>query len=251
MTILEKKYSVNVFDTDHNGRLSAGALFNYFQDIAGRHASDLGFGREHLITNGFFWVLSRMVVEIERMPTTWEEVTVKTWPRGTDTIFALRDIEMRDADGNRLAAASSSWVIVDYNTHKVQRPDRALSHLNTAFPENKALRSNAGKIPVLPSENHSFVEYLVTPEDIDVNMHVNNARYIHWACNSYDIKFLSEHIPSTIEVNYLSEGHAGDRIIIETAPETNNQDTFFHSVVKKDDSDELCRLRIRWREEKV
>ncbi len=44
MLIFERKYPVNVFDTDITGKLSPGALFNYFQDLAGRHASHLGFG---------------------------------------------------------------------------------------------------------------------------------------------------------------------------------------------------------------
>ncbi len=251
MKIFERNYSVNVSDTDHKERLSTGALFNYFQDIAGRHASILGFGREHLIANGYIWVLSRMVVEIESLPPKWEEVTVKTWPRGTDTIFALRDIEMHDSQGKRMAAASSSWVIVDSNTRKVQRPDKALSHLNSSFPEAKALKVNAARVPALPSEGHTVIDYIVNSGDIDVNMHVNNARYIHWAFNYYDTGFLSAHIPIGVEVNFLSEGHAGERIAIITAPESGNKTTFLHSIVRKDDSAELCRLRIKWRKEKV
>jgi acyl-ACP thioesterase len=250
MIIYERKYPVNVFDTDISGRLSPGSLFNYFQDLAGRHASVLGFGREHLMTNGYFWVLSRMVVKIERMPLTWEEVTVRTWPRGTDAIFALRDLEMYDVAGRKIAGASSSWVIVDHETRRVQRPDKALSFLNSQYPSQRALGSNAGKVPGLPSGEHKLISMTAALDDIDVNHHVNNARYIHWVINSYERQFISSHIPDTVEVNYLSEGYQGDKINILTAHEESSGNSFLHSVVREADRTELCRLRIKWKEDK-
>ena len=251
MLIFERKYPVNVFDTDITGRLSPGSLFNYFQDLAGRHASQLGFGREHLMTNGFFWMLSRMTVKIERMPLTWDEVTVRTWPRGTDGIYALRDLEMYDAEGRRLAGATSSWVIVDYTTRKVQRPDRALSFLNKQFPEQKALDANAGKIPPMPAGDHQVTRHKAKLGDIDVNLHVNNALYIHWVMNCYEPEFISIHTPDMIEVNYLSEGHRDDMVNILTEAVDEKSTAFIHSIVRESDTTELCRLRIHWRESKI
>ena len=249
MIVYERKYPVNVFDTDISGRLSPGSLFNYFQDMAGRHASVLGFGREHLMINGFFWVLARMTVKIERMPLTWDEVTVRTWPRGTDAIFALRDLEMYDARGDRMAGASSSWVIVDHETRRVQRPDRALSFLNAQYPLQKALDVNAGKVPGMPAGEHMLTKMTAALDDIDVNHHVNNARYVHWVINCYEKEFIGTHIPDTVEVNYLSEGHQGDKINIYTASETGRELSFLHSVVREEDKTELCRLRIKWKED--
>jgi len=251
MIIYERKYSVNVFDTDHTGKLCSGAIFNYFQDLAGRHASLLGFGREHLMTNGSFWVLSRITVEIENLPLAWEEVTLRTWPRGTETIFALRDIELYDANGKRLAAAATSWVVVDYQTRKLQRPDKALSHLNSTFPDTKALSANAVKIPAMPVDNHSVINTKVSSGDLDVNLHVNNARYIQWVLNSYDPQFISTYTPHTIDVNYLSEAHFNDEISIYKASGKEDGTCFFHSLVRNNDSAELCRIRIKWRKEKL
>ncbi|MBE0678753.1 MAG: hypothetical protein IH592_08305, partial [Bacteroidales bacterium] len=52
MTVYERKYAVNIFNTDLTGRLSPGGLFNFFEDIAGRHAVELGWGRDNLMSNG-------------------------------------------------------------------------------------------------------------------------------------------------------------------------------------------------------
>ena len=249
MILFERKYPVNIFNTDLTGRLSPGALFNFFEDLAGRHAAELGWGRDDLMASGgYFWALSRMIVKINRLPKAWDEVTLRTWPRGTEAIFALRDLEMYDDAGEKIAGASSSWVIVDYNTRKAQRPDKALSILNHQFPGNRATETNAGKVPALPPGEHSLTRLKVKLDDIDVNLHVNNARYVHWAANCYDHEYISLHTPDTIEVNYLLEGHQGEMINILTANADGNRNSFIHSVVRESDGTELCRLRISWKE---
>ncbi len=248
MIIFERKYPVNIFNTDLTGRLSPGSLFSFFEDLAGRHAAELGWGRNDLMTDGFFWALSRMVVRIESLPNAWDEVTIRTWPRGTETIFALRDLEMYDASGKRLAGASSSWVVVDYNTRRAHRPDKALSNLNIRFPEERALETNAGKVPPLPDGKNEVTIMRAKLDDIDVNRHVNNARYVHWAVNCYDPEFISHHTPDTIEVNYILEGHLGEMINIVTGRNTDDGISFIHSITRERDGAELCRLRMRWKE---
>nr|MCU0410669.1 thioesterase [Bacteroidales bacterium] len=75
------------------------------------------------------------------------------------------------------------------------------------------------------------------------------ARYIHWVTNSYEKEFIDAHIPDTVEVNYLSEGHHGDGINILTSCGDEGGDAFVHSVTRETDSTELCRLRIKWKED--
>ena len=251
MTVYERKYPVNIFNTDLTGRLSPGGLFNFFEDIAGRHALELGWGRDNLMSNGVFWALSRMVVKVEKLPLAWEEVTLRTWPRGTEAIYALRDLEMYDASGNRLAGASSSWVIVDYHTRKAQRPDKALSDLHARFPQERATEANARKVPALPAGERQTTRIRVKLDDIDVNRHVNNARYIHWTVNCYDPEFISEHVPDTIEVNYIAEGHQDEMINIFTAPFDEAGTSFIHSVTRESDGSELCRVRMSWKKNEL
>ncbi len=248
MMMYERKYQVNIFNTDLNERLSPGMLFGFFEDLAGRHAATLGWGRDDLMSNGYFWALSRMLVRIERFPGSWEEVTLRTWPRGTETIFALRDLEMYDSAGHKIAGASSSWVVVDYNTRKAQRPDKALSNLSLPFPDVRALDTNARRIPALPAGNHRLTQLQVRLEEIDVNLHVNNARYINWAVGCHESAFVSSHFPHLIEVNYILEARRDEMINIFTAECAGEPGTFIHSVTRAADGAELCRLRMNWKE---
>jgi len=248
MIIFERTYPVNVYETDIKEELSLVSLFDFFQDIAGRNASQLGFGREHLMANGNFWVLSRMSVRIDKMPCLWSEINVKTWPRGTDGIFAVRDFEVTSATGEQLIAATSSWVIVDFHTRHLQRPDKTLSDLNIEFPDKRVMDENAVKIHSLPPENNTVEGYKVTLSDLDVNQHVNNAMYIKWIYNTYSKEYIDSHSPATIDVNYINEGLYGDDICIITAPDPAEKDTFYHSVSRKNTNQELCRIRLKLKE---
>ncbi len=246
--VFERRYSVNIFNTDLTERLSPGMLFSFFEDIAGRHAAGLGWGRDDLMAGGYFWALSRMIVKIDQLPKAWEEVTIRTWPRGTETIFALRDLEMIDSSGVKIAAASSSWVIVDYNTRKAQRPDRALQSLSLPFPVSRALDTNARRVPPLPAGLQRSTSLRVRLDEIDVNSHVNNARYINWAVGCHDSDYLCSHYPHTIEVNYLLEARRDEMINIFTAACDDKGDSFIHSITRESDGAELCRLRMEWQE---
>jgi len=248
MIIYERTYPVNVYETDIKGELSPVSLFNFFQDIAGRNASQLGFGRENLMASRNIWVLSRMSVEIEKMPFHWSDIKIKTWPRGTDGIFAVRDFEITSDSGEVIVSAASSWVVVDFDTRRLQRPDKALSDLNIEFPEKRAMEKNAIKINALPSAGNTIIEYKVTISDLDINQHVNNAMYLKWALNSYGIEYITSHSPVAIDVNYLNEGHLEDTVFITSAPDPENKNIFYHSVTRKGTETELCRIRLKWKE---
>lgn len=93
-----------------------------------------------------FWVLSRIYSEISLWPSWSDTIIIKTWPRGTDRLFALRDFEVRYPDGRTLAHATSSWLIIDLDTKRIQRPDQNLSRLNSELSVEKALPRNAMKL---------------------------------------------------------------------------------------------------------
>ena len=68
-------------------------------------------------------------------------IIVKTWPNGTDKLFALRNYEVKYPDGRHIASGTSSWLILDRTTKKVQRPDSILTQYNPDLhTENSPVR---------------------------------------------------------------------------------------------------------------
>ena len=136
--MFEKVYRIHVYETRPDGKLDLYSLFNYMQDIASVHAVKLGFGRDDLMKDNRFWVLSRMYAVISQWPSWEDSITVRTWPNGTDRLFALRNYEVTYQDGRHIASGTSSWLILDQSTKKVQRPDSVLAHYYPDLQPNRS-----------------------------------------------------------------------------------------------------------------
>jgi medium-chain acyl-[acyl-carrier-protein] hydrolase len=244
---LEKEYTVHVYETGPDGRLNLYSLFDYFQDIASDHAVKLGYGRDDLVKNNNFWVLSRIYSEIYEWPSWGETITVKTWPRGTDRLFALRDYEAHYRDGRPIAHATSSWLIVDRNTLRIKRPDNNVSYSNSEVPDEKALPRNAMKLEPAITNGRNAPPFNVRISDLDINLHTNNTRYIKWVTDSYDLDFALNNIPLSAEINYLAESHVNESIAILISEDNDDCSVYNHSIIRTSDNTELCRLRINWK----
>ena len=244
---LEKNYPVHVYETGPDGRLNLHSLFDYLQDIASDHAVQLGFGRDDLMKQNHFWVLSRIYAEIIFLPSWGETIRLKTWPRGTDRLFAIRDFEACYPNGRPVARATSSWLIIDRDTKRIQRPDSNLSRLNSDLPGEKAFPRNAMKLETAVRNNRNTPPFHVTINDLDVNLHTNNARYLKWVTDSYDLDFILNNVPLSAEINYLAESHFNESIAITTSEESNDSNVLNHSIMRTSDNTELCRVRISWK----
>jgi len=242
--IYSKKYDVHVYELGIDEKLSPFALFNYFQDIAAEHAVSLGFGRDDLLRMNCFWVLSRMFVVVREWPLWKDQLTVTTWPRGTDRLFAVRDFRIEFNGGKEVAAATSSWLIVDINTRRIRKPDEHLPKNRPRLEHISATGRYAEKVELPEEFTDISPSFRVKASDIDANRHTNNAVYIKWATDNYSDDFRNSHRPCSFEVNYLAESKTGDEVAIKTFTEDNLR--FYHSVVRISDNTELCRIRIQW-----
>ena len=90
------------------------------------------------------------------------------------------------------------------------------------------------------------MEFKVKISDLDVNLHTNNVNYLKWTIDSYDFEFMINHAPTSVEINYLAESKAGDRIYIRTSEDTDSKLIYYHSVIRENDNKELCRIMLGW-----
>jgi medium-chain acyl-[acyl-carrier-protein] hydrolase len=248
---LEKEYRVHVYETDPEGKLNLYSLFDYLQDIASEHAVKLGYGRDDLMKQNHFWVLSRIYAEISEWPLWEDKIVIKTWPKGTDKLFALRDYEVCFPDGRRIASGTSSWLIIDLTTRKIQRPDITLSTYNSELLLTNSLPRNAAKIEPAAVDGQITSKFKVLISDLDINLHTNNVRYLKWVSDSYDLGFVMKNVPYSAEINYLAESHYNEEIVIRVSEEEKNDKIFNHSILRTSDNTELCRIRIGWKENVV
>ncbi|WP_304225265.1 acyl-[acyl-carrier-protein] thioesterase [Gracilinema caldarium] len=202
-SIWTEQFIVRSWDVDRNNRLSPASLFNFFQEVAGNHATELGVGKDALLRGNQAWVLSRMTALMYRRPGWQEMITVRTWPRGTEKLFAIRDYDIIDGFGATIAQGRSAWLLVDLEKLRPLRPQVLTEKLptNTDMP---AISDGAGALSArtkLEPAGSRRAAY----SDIDYNGHVNNARYIQWIQDMLDERVLEESNHFRLDINYLAE----------------------------------------------
>jgi acyl-ACP thioesterase len=247
--IYTKKFLVHIYEVDFRGRARPGTLLNYLQDAAGDHAALLGFSLFDLLKINKTWLLSRYHIRIERYPEIGEEVTVTTWPSGTQRIFALRDFEMADGKGKLVAAATSSWVLWDI---PAKQPDRLDERLRSEFVfEKRAIDDHFEPLPALPAPGtpDRELDFRVEMQDIDFNNHLTYDVYIQWALETVPEGMQRSCIPAEIEVSYRAEAFYGDDIVSRLKKgdtDAGAGTTFLHGIYHKSKGTELARLRTVW-----
>jgi len=242
----EKEYQIHVYETGPDGKLSLYSLFNYLQDIASDHAIRLGFGRDDLMRDNRFWVLSRIYAEITMLPEWEDSITVKTWPNGTDRLFALRNFDVSFPDGRHIASATSSWLILDRTSRKVQRPDNILAKFySDLHPEQSPVRY-ASKLEPSEGEVVESPLYRIKVSDLDINLHTNNVKYLTWVSDSYNLEFVMKNVPRSVEINYLAESSLDEEVVIKTSNDRVHGTIYNHSICRPGDNKELSRIRIEW-----
>ncbi|MBR6163992.1 hypothetical protein IKQ26_08925 [bacterium] len=241
--ISEEIINIRYSDIDFDKSLKMFSLLNFFQDIASDNAEKFGFGYSYIHPKNLMWVLLKYRIEFDEYPSDVQQVKLITEPRGCNRLFAYRNFELRCAD-KRLARASSTWALVDYNTMEIANCDKVFetNELMTKFePVEGDLKYN--KIPPMTSTDHRE-EFKVRYNDIDVNMHANNANYIVWALEPLPLEFKTAHKLKNVDMVYKKEIKYGAELISEVQITEDNKT--LHRLKNKATNDDLCLVQCEW-----
>jgi acyl-ACP thioesterase len=211
--VWEEPTYVRSFETDFRSRWKPAAFFAAMQEAATHHAAHLGFDYPDMIANNQIWLLSRMKIQFERFPMVSQAVTVRTWPRGVrQKILFIREFEFLNADGQRLAAATSGWLLIDVQARRLLPQ----GHLNGALPGNEervGLNDPLDKI-VVPAELPTCRTYLAEYAAVDMMGHVNNTRYVEWVSDCFSFEHHREHELRWLQMNYVNEVKPGETVAV-------------------------------------
>lgn len=187
---------------DKSNTMTLDAALNFFQEAAICHAEILGVGRAAMARANQVWILSRMSALVLRRPAYGEIITVRTWPRGGEKLFAIRDYDIRGADNEPLVQARSCWVIIDMEKRRPLRPQSVMGSLPLNEGQD-ALPAAVGLEERLPL--HKAAERQALYTDVDYNSHVNNVSYIRWIEDTVDPALLEQAQRMRLDINYLNE----------------------------------------------
>ncbi len=241
----EESLTVASFESDFTGRMALHGMFERFQDIAGLHATHLNLGFDTLRKAGVAWMLSRVKVNIEDLPKWGDTVTLRTWPKGVDRLFAMRDFRLSSESGRPLALATTCWLLVDLEKGKPRRIESLNVDLRYPGAEH-AIKFVPDKITPA-ARTVQVYEKSILASELDVNEHVNNAQYVKWIVDCFDPAHLWSKSVKSIQVNYLDQARYGDKIGVFISPDIDPEGAQYVEGVNLQNGGKVFQALIEWR----
>lgn len=195
-------FSVRGSESDIHNSASLYSMSNYLQEAARVHAEKLKLGMDLLREKQRFWVLTSMIINVDYYPMQGTKIEVRTWPKGMDKIFALRDFEIWQGD-HKIGRATSSWVLLDLKTRR-PAPVNDLGEFMFERANMHAIEHRAKKL-ASPDQPEYRTKHRVTYSELDLNGHVNNTRYVAWMMDTFPTAYHRALCASHVQTNYLAE----------------------------------------------
>lgn len=213
MIRFEQKFTIPCYDTDASWRLKPSSFMDLAQEAAGQHAVYLGFGYDDLIATNTAWILSRVHVEFVDAPKWRENITLRTWHKGLNRLFFLRDFILTDDQGRERVKATTSWLVLNLETRRLVR-DPKLMEEGTVCTDN-VIETPADKVVMPKDIDPQYVmDHHVAYSDVDMNGHTNNAMYMQWAMDAVDYDIASTRPVKWFTINFNHETKAGDIVAL-------------------------------------
>ena len=201
--MFKKSYIVSNNDVDASFKLKVPAIFRYFQDVALLATEDAKVDSMSLSKKNIDWVITRMSVQIKRLPKCDEEITVCTYPGKDMAMLYPRYFAILDTKGNVIIRSTSIWALIDNNTRKVIVDRDVIAKLPGENWDDEQL-----PLPekIAESSDKRMVEKrTIHYSDLDFNSHMNNVRYVELLMDVHDAEFYKNKQVSYIVLNYIKE----------------------------------------------
>ncbi|MBN2215443.1 MAG: hypothetical protein JW723_14480 [Bacteroidales bacterium] len=235
LPILDEIFKVRSYHADANKCLKPHYLTAFLLEAAWKHANHLDLGYEFMQEEGVAWMLARIYFEMEKYPVWRNEITVRTWPKGTDGLFYARDMDIFDSGSQKIGAATTRWLLVDQRTKRPRVPELHTDILIV----NKDRHAVGRKPEKLKLNTGKEVDRLTARiSDIDLNNHVNSNKYIEWIVNNLAEASQSNHPIQSLQMNFLSEVKLGEEVVICRETDDITGTTLFEGL--KDNGSKTC-----------
>ncbi|KAI3416981.1 Acyl-[acyl-carrier-protein] hydrolase [Psidium guajava] len=263
--VFRQNFSIRSYEIGADRTASIETLMNHLQETALNHVKTAG-----LLVDGFgstpemskrnlIWVVTKMQILVDRYPSWGDVVQVDTWVCGSGKNGMRRDWHVRDVKtGETLTRASSVWVMMNKHTRRLSKiPEEVRGEIEPYFLGSPpVVAEDSRKLPKLDECTADFVRSGLTPRwnDLDVNQHVNNVKYIGWILESAPLPILETHELSALTLEYRRECGRDSMLQSLTSLSSNGIDDHENfaevecqHLLRLETGAEIVRARTEWR----
>lgn len=206
--IYRQNYTISAIHTDCFGRMKPSVLLYLAQEVAGEHCLLLGTDWDTLQKKNLFWALIRTRVQVTKLPSLGQTLTVETWPMPQNRVAYPRCTVAYDETGAECFRSLSLWVLMDTQTRSMVLPGKA--QLDVPGIVRGTEPDGPRALPVFHGEE--AISRTVGYAELDQNLHMNNTKYLDWVMDLCPSDFHQENTVEELTICYLAEAREGDRL---------------------------------------
>ena len=208
----QQNYQVPFYESDAFKKMRISSLLAVALQISGEQSTTLGRSDVWVFERyGLFWAVIEYELTIHRLPEFNEKIIIETEATSYNKFFCYRNFSFLDENGEVLVEIRSTWVLMDKATRKI---DRVLDEIVDPYESEKVSKiSRPHKFRKIDEfSDAQKIVYPVRFSALDMNGHVNNAKYYDWAADMVDFEFRKSHQPKHVFIKYNHEVLYGEEI---------------------------------------
>jgi len=211
--------TVTTSRVDEQGRLKLFSAAQMMQDCSEMWIDSEPICKECFQKEGRAQLLASRQIEVLRVPTYKEKLTITTSVFDCKELFGFRNTIIRDEQDTPCYVTWSMGAFIDLQTGKLRKlPQEILQSLT--YDEKYPMDYLDRRIRIPKEEAIDKFNYVVSRNDIDYNRHMNNAHYMRLAMEILPQEFL----PRSIRLEYKIPLRLGDQATVSLI---NVEETYF------------------------
>ena len=208
--IYSSNYKIGLDDIGVNNEISNKAILRIMEDVSGFHSASIGYGLFEIETKKRAWMILDWKMKVIKRPKYMDEIKAKTWSRKVERLYAYRDFQLKDKDGNIIAIATSRWIFVDTDRRRPVRLTSDISDLYESEPDKCVFEE---EIEDVKCENYLFEkDYYIQRRDIDMNEHMHNLNYLDMAYEILPEDIYKNKVFDNVRIVYKKEIVYGEKV---------------------------------------
>ncbi len=165
--IYSRNYKIGVEDIGINNEATNKALLGIMEDISVLHSASVGYGVLEIETKKRVWIILDWKMNIIKRPKYNDEIKAETWSRKIERLYAYRDFQLKDKEGNVIAIGTSRWIFMDTERRRPVRLTEDIANLYESETDKSVFSEEMGDVKC---EDYLFKkEYHIQRRDIDIN----------------------------------------------------------------------------------